>query len=169
MCVCVCVCVCVAFIWILRLGTPPSHHRCHHSLQSYLKMLHTVELLARPLMALYFQESLRIGYFILLIYLVFWPCSWGMRGLISLTSLVTQMLRNLPAIQETIIWSLRWEDPLEEGMAAHSSVLAWRIPWTEEPGGLQSMRSQRVRHDWATNTFTFRDRTHAPCIGSLES
>ena len=46
-----------------------------------------------------------------------------------------------------------WEDPLEKGMATHSSILAWNIPWTEEPGGLQSMRSQRVRHNWATNTF----------------
>ena len=54
------------------------------------------------------------------------------------------------------IQSLGWEDPLEEGMATHSSILAWRIPWTEEPGGLQSMASQRVRHDWATNTFTFQ-------------
>ena len=48
---------------------------------------------------------------------------------------------------ETQVQSLGWEDPLEEGMAIHSSILAWRIPWTEEPGGLQSMRSQRVRHD----------------------
>ena len=47
------------------------------------------------------------------------------------------------------------EDPLEKGMATHSSILAWTIPWTEELGGLQSMGSQRVRHDWATNTFTF--------------
>ena len=51
--------------------------------------------------------------------------------------------------------SLGWEDPLEEGMATHSSILAWRIPWTEEPGGLQSVQLWRVGHDWATNTFTF--------------
>ena len=51
------------------------------------------------------------------------------------------------------VQSLGQEDPLEEHMAPHSSVLAWRIPWTEEPGGLQSMRSQRVGHDWATNIF----------------
>ena len=62
--------------------------------------------------------------------------------------------KNLPAMQETWIWSLVWEDPLEKGMATHSSILTWRIPWTEEPGGLQSMGLQRVRHDWATNTFT---------------
>ena len=56
------------------------------------------------------------------------------------------MGKNLPAMQETQVQSLGWEDPLEKGMATHSSILAWRIPWTEEPGGVQSMRSQRVRH-----------------------
>ena len=55
--------------------------------------------------------------------------------------------KNLPAMQETWVQSLGWEDPLEKGTAAHSSILAWRIPWTEEPGGLQSMGSQRVGHD----------------------
>ena len=57
------------------------------------------------------------------------------------------MVENLPAVQETRVQSLGQEDPLEKGMAPHSSVLAWRIPWAEEPGGLQSMGSQRVRHD----------------------
>ena len=56
--------------------------------------------------------------------------------------------------QETPIWSLGQEDSLEERMATHSSILAWRIPWTEEPGNLQSMGLQRVRHNWMTNTFT---------------
>ena len=66
------------------------------------------------------------------------------------------MVKNLPAMQETQAQSLGQEDPLEKGMAIHSSILAWRIPWTEEPGGLQSMGSaQRVRHDQATNAFTF--------------
>ena len=51
------------------------------------------------------------------------------------------------------VWSLGWEDPLEKGMATHLSILAWRIPRTEEPGGLPSMGSQRVRHNWATNTW----------------
>ena len=60
---------------------------------------------------------------------------------------VAQMVKNLPAIQETQVQSLGWEDPLEKGMETHSSVLAWRIPWTEEPGGLQSIGSQRVRHN----------------------
>ena len=57
-------------------------------------------------------------------------------------SLVAQMVKNLPAVQETWVRSLGQEDPLEKGMAAHSSILAWRIPWTEEPGRLQSIGSQ---------------------------
>ena len=61
--------------------------------------------------------------------------------------LVAQMMKNPPAMQETQVQSLGQEDSLEEGMATHSSILAWRIPWTEEPGGLQSMGSQRVGHD----------------------
>ena len=60
---------------------------------------------------------------------------------------MAQMINNLPAMQETQDLSLGWEDPLEKKMATHSSILAWRIPWTEEPGGLQTMGSQRVRHD----------------------
>ena len=60
---------------------------------------------------------------------------------------MAQMVKNLPAMQETRVRSLGWEDPLEKVMAIHSSILAWRIPRTEEPGGLQSMGSQRVRHD----------------------
>ena len=58
-------------------------------------------------------------------------------------------------MQETQVWYQGWEDPLKKGMAAHSSIPAWRIPWTEEPGGLQSVGLQRVRHDWATNTFHY--------------
>ena len=64
-----------------------------------------------------------------------------------------QWVENSPAMQktqETQVRFLGWEDPLEEGMATHSSILAWKIPWTETPGRLQSMGSQRVRHDWAT-------------------
>ena len=57
---------------------------------------------------------------------------------------MTQMVKNPPAIQETWVRSLGQEGPLEKGMATHSSILDWRIPWTEEPGGLQSMGSQRV-------------------------
>ena len=58
----------------------------------------------------------------------------------------------LPAVQETRVWSLGCEDPLEKETATHSRILAWKISWTEVPGGLKSMGSQRVRHDWATNT-----------------
>ena len=60
---------------------------------------------------------------------------------------MAQTVKNLPAMRETPVCSLGWEDPLEKGMATHSSILAWRTPWTEEPGGLQSMGSQRVGHD----------------------
>ena len=67
--------------------------------------------------------------------------------MISNQSLVAQMVKNLSVMQETWVQSLGWEDPLEEEMATHSSSLAWRIPWTEEPGVLQSMGSQRVGHD----------------------
>ena len=74
---------------------------------------------------------------------------------ISWASLVAQMVKNLPTMQETWVPSVGQEDPLEKVMATHSSVLAWRIPWTEEPGRLQSMRLQKAGHDWETNTFTF--------------
>ena len=60
---------------------------------------------------------------------------------------VAQVVKNLPAMRETWARSLGWEDSLEKGMAAHFSTLAWRIPWLEEPGGLQSMGSQRVGYD----------------------
>ena len=64
------------------------------------------------------------------------------------------VVKNLPAMQETWVQSLGGEDSLGKGMATRSSTLAWRIPWTEEPGGLQSIELQRAGHDWATNTFT---------------
>ena len=60
---------------------------------------------------------------------------------------VVQKVKNLPAMPETQVLSLGWEDTLEKGMVTHFSILAWRIPWTEESGGLWSMGSQRVRHD----------------------
>ena len=62
-------------------------------------------------------------------------------------SLVAHTVKELPAMQETWVRSLGWEDPLEKEMATHSSILAWRIPWTEEPGRLQSVGSQRVGHN----------------------
>ena len=67
-----------------------------------------------------------------------------------MASLVAQMVKNLPSMQETWVRSLAWEDPLEKGMATPSSILAWRIPWTEEPGGLKSTGLQRVQHNLAT-------------------
>ena len=75
------------------------------------------------------------------------------------TSLMAQVVKkNLPAMQETWVWFLGWEDALEKEMAAHSSILAWRIPWTEKHGRLQSSRLQRTGKDWATNTFTFKGK-----------
>ena len=65
------------------------------------------------------------------------------------------MVKNLPAVQETWVRSLGWEDPLEKGLATHSSIVAWRIPWTQKPGGLLSVGSQRVGHDGETNSFAF--------------
>ena len=73
-----------------------------------------------------------------------------------LDSLVAQTVKNPPAMQETQVQSLGQEDPLKEGMATYSSILAWRISWTEEPGRLQSMGLQRIRHDWAANTSHFQ-------------
>ena len=67
---------------------------------------------------------------------------------------IAQMVKNLPVVQETRVQFLGQEDPLEKEMATHSSILAWRIPWTEEPGGPQSMGSPRVGHDYMTNTHT---------------
>ena len=66
---------------------------------------------------------------------------------VNAASLVAQLVNHLPAVQETQVQSLGQEDPLEKGMTTHSSILAWRIPWTEEADGLQSMGSQRIGHD----------------------
>ena len=81
--------------------------------------------------------------------------------------LVAQMVKNLPAMQETQVWSLGWEYPLEKEMATHSSALAWKIPWTEEPGRLQSMGSQRVGHNWASNTQEFDEESRRGIIFSI--
>ena len=70
-------------------------------------------------------------------------------------SLVAHMAKNLPAVQETQVRSLGQKDALGKRMATHFSILVWRIPWTEEPDGLQSMGLQGVKHDWATFTFTY--------------
>ena len=79
-------------------------------------------------------------------------------------SLVAQMVKSLLAMRETWVRSQHWEDPLEKGMATHFSIPAWRIPWTEEPGRLQSVGSQRVGHDWAINTHTHNQLSHGSII-----
>ena len=81
-----------------------------------------------------------------------WELGFGFsRSLIECrTSLMAQMVKHLPTMWETRVWSLGWEDPLEKEMATHTSTLAWKIPWMEEPGSLQSIGSRRVGHDWAT-------------------
>ena len=73
--------------------------------------------------------------------------------------LVAQTVTHLPAVQETWVHPPGWEDPLEKEMATHSSTLAWKIPWMEEPGRLQSMGSQRVGHDGATSLGSLLDYT----------
>ena len=79
-------------------------------------------------------------------------------------SLVVQTVKNSPAVQETQVQSLGWKDPLEKGMSIHSSIPAWRIPWTDEPDGLQSIGLQGVGHNLATNAFIFLKfgRSNAP-------
>ena len=77
------------------------------------------------------------------------------------TSLVAQTVKRLPAMRETWVQCLDREDPLEKKMAPNSSTLAWKIPWMEEPGRLQSMSLQRVRHNWATSVSVFQ--FHAAC------
>ena len=81
--------------------------------------------------------------------------SFGRTLRLSGASLVAQTVKNLPTVWETWVQTLGQEDPLEKGTATHSSILAWELPWTEEPSRLQPMGSQRVGHDWATNIFTF--------------
>ena len=90
-------------------------------------------------------------------------------------SLVAQTVKKMPAIQETQVQSLRWEDSLQKGMATHSSILAWEVPWAEGPGGLPSEGLQRVWHGWVTNThlpnqilpsFKAQLRSHLFCTAS---
>ena len=77
------------------------------------------------------------------------------------------MVKNLPVMQETWVWSLGWENPLENGTATHASILAWRIPWTEEPGRLQSWGC-RVWHDWANFPFTSVSGSKQNCAEGTE-
>ena len=98
------------------------------------------------------SKIIKLGFFLLTVFssIVFFPFMFNYKW--KGVSLVAQMVKNLPAIWKTGVQFLGGEDPLEKEMATHSSILAWRIPWTEEAGGLQSTGSRRVRHDWATNT-----------------
>ena len=73
--------------------------------------------------------------------------NWKQTKQSSVGERMAQMVKSLPAIQETQVQSLDWDDPLKKRMATHTSVLAWRVPWTEEPDGLQSKGSQRVEHN----------------------
>ena len=88
---------------------------------------------------------------------------WFIYRLLSPVSLVAQLVKNLPSMQETWVQSLGWKDPLEKGKATHSSNAAWRIPWT-----IQSMGSQRVRHKWSTFTFTLLC-IHTSCSLTLKA
>ena len=81
---------------------------------------------------------------------------------------MVQMVKNSPAMQETWVQFLGQEHPLQKQMATHSSILAWRIPWTVEPGGLQSMGIQRIRHNWVTSIFTFSLKSWSWMSGETE-
>ena len=83
----------------------------------------------------------------------YWHCLHLLRY--GRTSLVAQTVKRLSTMQETRVRALDWEDPLGKEMAIHSSTIAWKISWTEEPGRLQSMESQRVGHDWVTSLHRF--------------
>ena len=81
--------------------------------------------------------------------------------------MVAQTVKCLPTMWETQVWSLGREDPLEKEMATHSGVLAWKIPWTEETGRLQSMGSQRIGHDWATSPYLLLGRKAVTNLGRI--
>ena len=84
-------------------------------------------------------------------------------------SLVAQLIKNLPAMQGTRVWSLDCEDPLEEDIATHSSILAWRIPWTEKPSGLHPIGSHTVGHNWSNLACSTHTHTEGgkPCLSFL--
>ena len=77
------------------------------------------------------------------------------------------MAKNLPAVQETQVPSLSQEDPLEKGIATHSSIPAWEIPWTQDPGGLQSLGLHRIGHDFTSNTHTHTLYYLVHCFGQM--
>ena len=143
---------CPIFLWTSLFLMRMSCHMHDYSLLS----IFSLAIFRFPLLSLVFKRMtvmwLSVVFFVLVrnllsfldILITFLP-NFG-------TSLVAQMIKSLPAMWETQVQSLGLEDLLEKEMATHSSILAWKIPWMKEPGGLQSMESQRVRHNWATHT-----------------
>ena len=100
--------------------------------------------------SLYHMQGFNPGHIKLWMY-IFLCLRWGWLTPTLQSCWASQMVKHLPSMRETRVWSLGWEDPLEKEMAIHSSILAWKIPWMKEPGRLQSMWSQRVRHDWVSS------------------
>ena len=150
----------LSFLLFSQERSPPVHliYSCpsfriqlsHHSLREALNLQLLLTWSVSPLHSFSVPRNFSICSY----YSFNYTCIYLILCLLLGASLVAQMVKDQPAVQETWVWSLGREDPLEKGMATCFSILAWRIPWTEEPGGLQSMGSQRVEHDWMTNTFT---------------
>ena len=133
-----------------------------------LESLHRRQILYRWATAEVLDSSLarvRTGTFYLYLFtLALFPISSLRSSAVDIftrASLVAQAVKNLPAVQETSVPSLGWEDSLQNGMATHSIIRAWRIPWTKEPGRLRSIGLQRVTHNWVTNTNYFANHVYA--------
>ena len=138
-CVCVCVCSCVCMVWYVRLGGDASGAAGYFDFLSYSSSTLNSQIILSPLGD--FNYYLKIRWFSYFIY-QYLSYNSGFP-----TGSVVKHPHAMQELQEMQVQCLHQEDPLEEGMATHSSVLAWRIPRTEEPGRLQSIGSQRVGHD----------------------
>ena len=139
----------------LRRLTSPKPAGCVGRLETWERAQVTVQVwrssagrISSCFLRFFFQKHLLVGFFFK--YLFFKIIEMVIDYFATVMNYVAQLVKNPPAMQETSVWFLGGEDPLEEGMATHSSILAWRIPWTEEPSGLQSMGSQRVGPNWVT-------------------